>query len=94
MWAVVVTVDIGEEVESKEATERLDREVVPAAKAMPGFKGGVWIRHEGRRTGMGIVWFESEQAAREMSGSVIEGGDAGGGATIRGVQVYEVLTSA
>jgi hypothetical protein len=60
--AVVVRVTINDE----EVAERhLREEVVPGVSQAPGFVAGYWTRKEG--TGLGMVVFESEDAARAMS---------------------------
>ena len=65
MNAVVVRVTINDE----EAAQRhLQDEVVPGVSQAPGFVAGYWTRKEG--TGLGMVVFESEDAARAMSESV------------------------
>ena len=62
MNAVVVRVTINDE----EAAQRhLREEVVPGVSQAPGFVAGYWTRKEG--TGLGMVVFESEDAARAMS---------------------------
>jgi hypothetical protein len=63
--AVVVRVTINDE----EAAQRhLREEVVPGVSQAPGFVAGYWTRKEG--TGLGMVVFESEDAARAMSDRV------------------------
>jgi hypothetical protein len=60
--AVVVRVTINDE----EVAERhLREEIVPGVSQAPGFVAGYWTRKEG--TGLAMVVFESEDAARAMS---------------------------
>jgi hypothetical protein len=60
--AVVVRVSINDE---EVAQRHLREEVVPGVSQAPGFVAGYWTRKEG--TGLGMVVFESEDAARAMS---------------------------
>jgi len=60
--AVVVRVSINDE---EMAQRHLREEVVPGVSQAPGFVAGYWTRKEG--TGLGLVVFESEDAARAMS---------------------------
>jgi hypothetical protein len=60
--AVVVRVTINDE---EVAEKHLREEVVPGVSQAPGFVAGYWTRKEG--TGLAMVVFESEDAARAMS---------------------------
>jgi hypothetical protein len=61
MHAVVVRVTIHD---FDVATQGLRDQVVPRASQAPGFVAGYWTRSEDGRNGLGMVLFESEQAAR------------------------------
>jgi hypothetical protein len=63
--AVVVRVTIND---GEAAQRHLREEVVPGVSQAPGFVAGYWTRKEG--TGLGMVVFESEDAARAMSDRV------------------------
>jgi hypothetical protein len=91
--AVVVQVSIGAG-RGEEATNMLREEVVPGAREQPGFVSGTWIRHSSGERGMGIVLFESQEAA-EATAQVIRSQPAEGlPVTRESVEVYEVLAQA
>jgi hypothetical protein len=62
MHAVVVTVTINEQ---DAATSHLRENVVPGVSQAPGFITGYWTRKDD--SGVGMVVFESEEAAEAMS---------------------------
>ena len=94
MWAVVVTVDVPEGMDAATARRGIEQDLVPAAPSMPGFVRAVWLSHEAGHTGLGIHQVEDEQHARQIADQIQVGGDAGAGATVRSVDVYEVLAEA
>ena len=61
MHAVVVTVAIGDH---EVAETHLREEVVPGVSQAPGFVAGYWTRRD--ESGLGMVIFESEDAAEAM----------------------------
>jgi hypothetical protein len=62
MHAVVVTVTISDH---EVAESHLREQVVPGVSQAPGFIAGYWTRKDG--SGLGMVVFESEDAAKAMS---------------------------
>lgn len=94
MWAVVVTVDVPEGMDAARARSGIERDLVPTAPTMPGFVRAVWLSHEAGGTGLGIHQVQEEQHARQVAAGIQVGGDAGAGATVRSVDVYEVLAEA
>jgi hypothetical protein len=62
MHAVVVTVTIGDH---DVAERHLQERVVPGVRQAPGFVAGYWARKDD--SGLGMVMFESEDAAKAMS---------------------------
>ena len=62
MHAVVVTVTISD---PEVAEGHLRENVVPGVSQAPGFVAGYWTRKDD--SGVGMVIFESEQAAQAMS---------------------------
>lgn len=62
MHAVVVRVTINDE---EAALEHLREQVVPGVSKAPGFVAGYWTRKD--NTGLSMVIFESEEAAKGMS---------------------------
>lgn len=87
MHAVIVRVNIDDE-ESAESTLR--EQVVPRASQSPGFVSGYWTRNG--NTGLSMVVFESEDAARAAS----EQGRSMAlqGVTVEDVEVREVVAHA
>jgi hypothetical protein len=87
MHAVVVRVTL-HDVEA--ATAALREQVVPRASGAPGFVAGYWTRKDD--TGLGMMVFESEDAARAASEQTSSPNpDA---VTIEDVEVREVEASA
>ena len=62
MHAVVVTVTVNDR---EAATSHLREQVVPGVSQAPGFVAGYWTRKDD--TGLAMVIFESEEAAKTMS---------------------------
>ncbi len=62
MHAVVVTVTISDH---EVAESHLREQVVPGVSQAPGFIAGYWTRKD--ESGLGMVVFESEDAAKAMS---------------------------
>jgi hypothetical protein len=60
--ALVTTVNL-EGRSREEAEQTLNDQVIPAVKQVPGFQRGTWLRSADGKTGMGVVVFESEDAA-------------------------------
>jgi hypothetical protein len=65
MHAVVVKVTISDQ---EVAESHLREQVVPGVSQAPGFVAGYWTRKDG--SGLGMVIFESEDAANAMSDRV------------------------
>ncbi|MGH2973429.1 MAG: hypothetical protein ACRDLL_00970 [Solirubrobacterales bacterium] len=62
MHAVVVTLTVNDQ---EAAESHLHEQVVPGVSQAPGFVAGYWTRKDG--TGLAMVVFESEEAAKAMS---------------------------
>ncbi len=87
MHAVVVTVAINDR---EAATSHLREQVVPGVSQAPGFVAGYWTR--GDDSGLSMVVFESEDAAKTMSERVPSlVTDA---VTIKDIEVREVVAHA
>jgi hypothetical protein len=65
MYAVVVKVKVND---PEAAQSHLQERVVPAISQAPGFVAGYWTRKDG--TGLSMVIFESEDAAKSASEQV------------------------
>ena len=89
MHAVVVTVNIHD---FETARQGLTTEVVPRVSQAPGFVAGYWARSEDNQ-GLGMIVFESEEAARTVAG-MIESQPPDEGVSLAKVEVREVVASA
>ncbi len=87
MHAVVVRVSITEE---GAALAALRDQVVPQVSQAPGFVAGYWTRKD--NTGLSMIVFESEDAARAASGRIP--GTVPEGVTLGDVEVREVVAHA
>ena len=87
MHAVVVRVSINEE---EAATEALREEVVPRVSQAPGFVAGYWTRKDD--TGLSMVLFESEDAAKAASEQIPSG--MPDSVDLDGVELREVVANA
>ncbi len=87
MHAVVVTVSISDH---EAAQSHLREQVVPGVAQAPGFVTGYWTRKD--ESGLGMVIFESEDAAEAMSQRVPS--MAPDVVTIENIEVREVVAHA
>jgi len=87
MHAVVVRVNI---TEMEGSEQELRNEVVPRASQAPGFVAGYWTRSG--NTGLSMIVFESEDAARQMADRVPQMVPAG--VEFQDAEVREVVASA
>lgn len=87
MYAVVVRVTVNE---AEQAQEELQNRVVPAVSQAPGFVAGYWTRSG--NTGLSMVIFETEDAARQMADRVPQ--TVPEFVTFEGAEVREVVASA
>ena len=63
MHAMVVHVKIDPD-RFEEAEQGLNEMVVPTVKAHPGFVRGTWVHQRSQSRGIGVVVYESEDAAK------------------------------
>jgi hypothetical protein len=87
--AVVVRVTISDR---EAAQQRLEQEVVPGVSRSPGFQAGYWTWKD--NSGLSMVIFDSEDAARQSAdrvGEMIQGVDE---VTLEDVEVREVVAHA
>jgi hypothetical protein len=76
------------------ARKGLQEETVPTVSQVPGFVAGYWTRSEDNR-GIGMVVFESEDAARAVAQRIeSEGPPDPDAVTIDNVEVREVVAHA
>jgi hypothetical protein len=73
--------------------EGLVQEIVPRVKQAPGFVAGYWTRSDDSQNGLGMVVFESEEAARGAA-QMIQSQPPDQGVTLESVEVREVVASA
>ena len=94
MHGVIVEVRIHSDRE-EEARQALREEVVPRAKALPGFAGGTWLRALEGDAGISVLLFESEDAARGAAAEIrSQGPPPGAPVTLKAVHACEVLARA
>jgi hypothetical protein len=85
--AVIVTVTISDH---ESAERHLREQVVPGVSQAPGFVAGYWTRKDD--SGLGMVIFQSEEAADAMSQRVPS--MAPDVVTIKDIEVREVVANA
>jgi hypothetical protein len=91
MHAVVVRVTIND---FEGGRKRLREEVVPRVSQAPGFVAGYWTRSDDSSNGLGMVLFESEEAARAAEEHIRAGATADAAVTLEGVEIREVVEHA
>ncbi len=92
MHAVVVRVTISD---FETARQGLRDQVVPTVKQAPGFVAGYWTRSDDGSDGLGMVVFESEDAARAAAEQIRTSGNVTPEAvSIENVEVREVVEHA
>jgi hypothetical protein len=87
MHAVIVRVTIDEQ---DAALDRLRSDVVPRVSQQPGFVNGYWLRKD--NSGLSVILFDSEDAAKQASERVPE--NIAAGVTLDGVELREVVAHA
>jgi heme-degrading monooxygenase HmoA len=90
MHATVVKVTIND---SDAAEEYLKNEVVPRVSGAPGFKAGWWTRSLDRSNGMGVVVWESEEAANRAV-EALKAQASSGHVELQDIEVREVVANA
>ena len=86
MWAVFVNVEIRDDAAGR---KMLEEQVVPMVKGSAGFVAGYWTNLSDGK-GASIAVFDNEEHARAAAPELGEMGPA----TIRNVQIGEVIASA
>jgi len=79
------------------AIKVIKEDIVPAAKKVPGFKGGYWLGDKTTGKGVTITIFESEQALKESEDTTKKIRSEAAkkiGASISSVERFEVLAQA
>jgi hypothetical protein len=87
--AVVVNLTIDD---VKRDDQLLEEQVVPRASRAPGFVVGYWTRSGD--SGLSLVVYESEEAARAVAEQIQSMGLPDDAVTVDGVEVREVVASA
>jgi hypothetical protein len=91
MHAVVVKVAI----EDFDRGHRyLTEQVVPRVSQAPGFVAGYWTRSADGNSGLAMMVFESEDAARAVMQMMESQAPQDDGVTIEGIEVREVVANA
>jgi hypothetical protein len=83
--AVVIQVKVEPNSDIEHRHSILNEFVIPAAKALPGFRKGTWMNN-GAGTGSCVLVFDSEENAR----SAIAPMTREGGPQVLDVEVYEI----
>ena len=92
MNAVVVRVTFND-VEAAE--EMLHGEVVPMVKQAPGFVAGWWTRSLDKSNGMGVMIWDSEEAAQQAQQRLqSEGPGASDAVSVESIEIREVVANA
>ena len=95
MFARVTTIQ-GTPDQAEEAIRMIQEQVIPAARQLPGFKGGYWLADRNTGKGIGITLWESEDAMRASGERAAQlrnqSAQALGGTAI--VEEYEVIGQA
>lgn len=94
MWAVEITVSLGEEHDDERLRSALAEHAVPSAPSQPGFVSAIWTVDDLRTKGVGITIYSDEASARTRAAQFAVGDSAPGGATISGIELLRVLASA
>ena len=76
------------------AAKILDTEVVPGAKAAPGFVAGYWLHSEDGRTGTSVELFDSLENARAELGRRSTSMPPDSPVTVDGAEILEIAASA
>jgi hypothetical protein len=93
MHGMVTTVDI-DSARGDDAQQLLQEFVIPTAKSQPGFVRGVWLRSNDGSSGRGLVLFDTEEHASAAAELAKQGPPEGSPATLRSVDVFEVVGEA
>jgi hypothetical protein len=91
MHAVVVRVTIND---FEAGRKNLREEVVPRVSQAPGFVAGYWTRSDDSSNGLGMILFESEEAARAAEEHIRAGASADEAVTLESVEIREVVEHA
>ena len=91
MHAVAVRVSIND---FERGREFLTTQVVPRVSQAPGFVAGYWTRSDDNRNGLGMIVFESEDAANGAAQMIQSQAPQDEGVTLEDVEVREVVASA
>ena len=89
MHAVVVKVRIDD---GANAEKQLQETVVPRVKSAPGFVAGYWTRSDDGDSGLSMLVFESEEAAKAVAEVI--GAQVPYGVTFVNAEVRRVVASA
>ena len=92
MYAVITQARINR-CRQTEMRARLDEEVVPKARQLPGFAGGSWFQALEGDGGFAVIAFDSEDRARGFAERVASGGPLADSPvwSVEGIATYEVL---
>jgi hypothetical protein len=96
MYARVTTTQ-GPPERADEAVRVIKEMVIPAAEAIPGFKGGLWLLDRAGGRGIAVTLFDTQEslsASADAATKIRGEGVAKIGADIVSVETYEVAAAA
>jgi hypothetical protein len=90
---VLIEVDVSE-VDPNQGLTALREQIVPAIKAMPGFRSGTWLPGNDDGTGLSFTVWDTEEHAREMAERFGRGSSPTADASVVRCEVREVAATA
>jgi hypothetical protein len=91
--AVLIEVDVSG-VDPDQGLTALREQIVPAIRAMPGFKSGTWLPGNDEGKGLSLTVWDSEQDARGMAERFGPGSSPTASASVVRCEVREVAATA
>jgi len=93
MFAVLIEVDVGG-VDAEEGLTVLRQRIVPAIKAMPGFRAGTWLMGNEHGKGLSLTVWESREQAQAVADRFGPGSSPQAGTSIVRCEVRQVAAIA
>jgi hypothetical protein len=92
MHAVLIEVDVGG-VDRDEGINALREQIVPAIKALPGFRSGTWLTGDADGIGLSLTLWDTEDNAETMAARFGEGSSPTASASVVRCEVREVAAT-
>ena len=93
MYAVLIELDVGG-VDRDEGLAGLREQIVPAIRALPGFRSGIWLTGNEAGTGLSLTIWDTRENAEEMADRFGIGSSPQANAAIKRSEVREVALTA